>query len=254
MIRLWKRKCGSYSQVAAMLAVTVGLFRAQTTTGSITGAVTGPDGTALSNVIVTYLLPPTQSSPQTTGALLTDVNGQFQASNLPAGLYYLCAYPVSGSGFVETCAWTRSPQTATVVSGQSTTVPITLQKGQRLHVRVNDPQQVLAISATGRTGTPLMLGIWEPTGFYHTLRFRSFDAIGQDFEMVVPTAMSFHPTLAAGNAQITDSTGAAVQNRGAGLSFQIPSGTNFQQWTFTVQPAATTAPTGPLQKKPGQAK
>ena len=253
MMQFCECRCKRYARVATMMVVAAWSLGAQTTTGSMAGTVTGPDGTALTNVIVTYLLPPTQSSPQTTGALLTDANGQFQASNLPAGLYYLCAYPVPRSGFLETCAWTRNTQTATIVAGQSTTVPITLQKGQRLHVRVNDPKQILAISATGRTGTPLMLGIWEPAGFYHSLPMRSFDATGQDFELAVPTAMSFHPTLAAQNAQITDSTGAAVMSQGAGLSLQIPSGTSFQQWTFTVQPTAT-VPVGTQQKKASQPK
>jgi hypothetical protein len=235
-----------------MLMLAAWSVQAQSTTGSLAGTVTGQDGSILRGVIVTYLLPPLQGAQTVSGGMVTAADGLFQFPNLPSGTYYLCAYPAPGLGLLNTCEWTRNAQTAIVTAGQATTgVSIVIQKGQRLHVRVNDPQQMLAIGPASRTGALLMAGVWEPTGFYHTLPLQTWDATGQDFELAVPTAMPFHPTLAAPNAQVTDSTGASVLNQGAGLSLQIPSGTSFQQWTFTVQPTAT-MPAGTQQRKPGE--
>lgn len=245
MMQRWECRCRRYSLVTAMLVIVACSLEAQSSRGSLAGTVTGPDGTVLGGVVVTYLLtpPPLGSSEPPGGGMATGPDGQFQFPNLRPGVYSLCAFAAPGLGFLDTCEWTRSPETATVTAGQASTgVPIVLQRGQRLHFRVNDPKQILANIATGLTGTSLVAGIWEPAGFYHTLPLRSFDASGQDLELAVPVAMPFHVSLAAGNAQITDSTGAAVLDQGAGLLLQIPIGTGLQQWNFTVQPAATVQP------------
>src|SRR5207237_9688300 len=126
------------------------------------------------------------------GGMVTVADGQFQFQNLRPGAYALCAIAAPYQSVLDTCEWTRSPQTIAVAAGSTVSgVPIVLKHGEVLQFRINDATNLLGNVASGKSGPSLLAGVWEPSGFFHALPLRSFDNTGQDLGLVIPGDMLF---------------------------------------------------------------
>jgi len=107
----------------------------------------------------------------------------------------------------------------------------------------------MANPATNKVGAYLSEGVWEPSGFFHSLPLRSFDSAGQDLEITVPADMPLHVTMGGDGLSVKDATGAVVQNQGADMLLTIPAGTGPMLVTFEVDPISVVTTTSGQRRK-----
>ena len=116
-------------------------------TGKISGVVTDEAGTAVPGAYVTYFRTPnapTDTVPVGEGQY-TAATGQYSFANLIPATYGLCVQVAPSRGFPPLCGWTFTvtPPRTTLVAGQSATINITIRRGLRVQVRLNDPSKLL---------------------------------------------------------------------------------------------------------------
>jgi len=232
-----------------ILLLSVGNLRGQVSSASMAGVVTGADGTPIDSVVVMYVLGPGLSSGGSppSGGMLAGTDGTFAFSNLAPGLYYVCAYAPPQKSVLDSCEWTLSPQTVTLITGQNLTgLQIVLQPGVRLQLRVNDLTNIIGVPVLRRTGKLLQTNLFDAAGLGHMIPLRSFDSTGFNYEMVVPAAMPLTMQFGGTGLTLADSKGTTVPFQGVSRPVvQIPSGSAPTLLTFSVGPVAVTPAPAP---------
>jgi hypothetical protein len=204
--------------------------------GSLAGLVSDEGGKAVTGAFITANR---ETLPVATGRAFSAADGTFQIGGLPAGSYTVCVQFPS-AGFVDTCEWQILPLRVDVKAGQATAgLKFKLQKGAILHVRLNDPGNLLQPSSTAiaKTAPRVLLGVQTARGLLHPATQVSKDATGTTHAVTVPfdTALSF--TVVGSNVSLADEKGAAIGQaglQGSNVPITIPSGTTPAPLTINV--------------------
>jgi len=197
-------------------------FAQSTGTGSISGHVLSEDGHAL-HASVTLSFAAARGYPAPPRRMLTDANGAFTFSKLPASKYVLCAQVAASepapanSPYVDTCVWPAGQTPITVTAGQQVGgVVFTAPKGTWLQVRVADPDHVLPQAAAGKGPAllepELQVMLKGPDGLYRHARFLSSDSGGRNYQAAIPLKTVIDLKVASSVANVFDQTGTQVMS------------------------------------------
>ena len=185
-------------------------------TGTLSGLLTGDDGTALRGGSIVLRLA-TKSVPKlrrqtTIWTAITGAGGAFQFQALPEGNYTVCA-SVPDSTWLNPCEWNFLTPTATVTpQAPAARMNITLKRGATIPIRIDDSGQLLAQNEGKTPGAGFLLGVssLEPGSFFRLVPLVSQDSGGRNHQIVIPYNTSLtllvHPTF----YHLTDGAGAAL--------------------------------------------
>lgn len=223
-------------------AVVDGLAQSVTSTG--TGAIAGSvnDGSThagLSSIVVTAMrsgLPPFS---QTT---TSDSKGAFQLQGLPTGTYTLCAQAPAG-GYLNPCGSAAVPLQVKLTAGQiSGGNVVNMRPGSVLHIRVQDPQQLVTATINPTTGSAkppdLVVGVWGPgspgTQFYPA-RISATDSAGIDYQVTIPLDTKLAVHISSKHFKLANSGGSALNGNFEQANFQHVTGdANPKSFTYSV--------------------
>jgi hypothetical protein len=127
---------------------------------------------------------------RTTGS---KARGEFELHNLPAGIYRICP-SVTGSDYLPTCVWSDQVPTVSLAAGQVLMgLRLTLQQGQRVHIRIDDPSNQLKAKdvpgiANGlekRKLANVVAGVMSKRGFL-SAKLAVEDVGGESYIVAVP--------------------------------------------------------------------
>jgi hypothetical protein len=122
-------------------------------------------------------------------------DGVFHFVNLPLGKYLICSRTAAAVGakedsFLDSCTRLDDADTQQVavgpVAAKQTTVTVTLRRGARMRVRINDTGRQLAAQGAKGKGEGLFVSISGPGGISYPTPVVGEDVDGRDFEVVIP--------------------------------------------------------------------
>src|SRR5260370_36420556 len=148
---------------APVMVVIEGRASAQTTPGSIAGHIYGPDGNALAGTtvwanIVSPMARPIDRSLATPGLnTVSESDGSFTLSGVPAGDYVICARK-AGVAALNPCAWGSAPLVKVTAGLQATGQTVRMAAAATLQVHFDDPGGLLAANAS-KPGANLIVGL-----------------------------------------------------------------------------------------------
>ena len=202
-------------------------------TASISGTMIGDDGATLAGIVTIHRMVP----PLASGRVEAGKDGSFTISNLPAGTYAVCA-TVQGRRYMDPCAWSAAPTTVQVSAGQAVTgYQLTLNKGEPVQVRLNDPGSALAAVAQPNQTVPhVLLGFFTTRGLFEPLVETGKDATGHNLQGFIPPNTPVPLYVGGKGVQVADSTGKALDPNGASITVSQPKGSNPLQVTLAVKP------------------
>jgi len=157
--------------------------------GSISGIVTGSDGSAINGATVgLWLLPPhPRDKFLKTQQLATSLSdGSFSFNGLIEGDYRICVHS-AGTAWLNPCEW--GPQSPPVtISKLQTSVknPIILKLGVFVSIRVEDPSQLLDRHETKTAGAHLLIGVTNDANAFVPARVLSRDLGGRGQQILIP--------------------------------------------------------------------
>ncbi len=228
----------------AALALTIqvaNLEAQQPSTGTITGTVVDGSGKAIANVTVAASI--TAVAPQIvqpfTATTQTAADGSFSLKSLPAGSYQVCA-SVAGGTLVNSCQWGTVGATAAVQAGRSVALqPIAMKQGHQLHVRIDDPQGLLAANEGVAPGAALLVGVWSSNGLFVPMPISNKDSKGRDHQIYVPENAALQLSVFSAFFAMGDANGAALTKTAQGapaqsFPFNLTSTDGPKNFTFRV--------------------
>jgi uncharacterized surface anchored protein len=210
-------------------------------TGSIQGTAADaashkPVGAAIVTVVKAGLPPLSQTV--TAGA-----DGTFQFQGLQAGTYTLCAQALA-AGYLNPCEFASVPVTVSLAAGQkSGNNVVGMVAGSVLHVRIQDPQQLVAVQMasqkTGGAQSPdISVGVWgtgNPGARFFPARVTGTDSAGLDYQVTIPQNTSLALHVSSRHLKLTGATGAALAGNTSQQKFQHKTGdVNPVSFTFAV--------------------
>ena len=124
-----------------------------------------------------------------------------------------------------------------LVAGQSATINITIRRGLRVQVRLNDPSKLLLTPGDRATTSFVTVGVRSADGQMHPAELRSWDGGGQDYWVLVPAGQVVQVSLNASNHSFQDANGATVASGGAAAGAQpiVGAAGGVQQVQFLVK-------------------
>ena len=226
--------------ILAAIIVSTSAASAQATPGVIQGIVLTSDGKPIPRASFYYgrtsrakgkadaVLPPVLSAK-------AGLDGRFTLSNLPPGPWTVCAV---AAGYLDPCHWSNSPAIVVGPGQSSLKAELRLDQAYTLHIRINDPQGLLANE--GKTaGAVLQIGVHAPSGSFHRANIAAKDSKGRDYTVAVPLHAAAKLFVSGGAFQLNDGAGAPLANNGRltdvmapGLNKASPTGPT--QLGFTV--------------------
>lgn len=191
--------------VTYFAATTIASAQFQPVSGTISGVLTGEDGSALASASIALHRVATPQSRfgdgQADWTAISQADGTFQFTGLPAGDYTLCP-TVPNSTWLNPCDWNFPTPTATITrSAPSGSVNITLTRGVAIPVRINDPGGLLAQNEGKTPGAGLLLEVSDgrPGSFFRAVPLVSKDSGGRNHQIVIPfntqLTLFVHPTF-----------------------------------------------------------
>jgi hypothetical protein len=204
------------------------LLLPQPGTGQIRGRVADSSGAPVSGavVIVTPVSAPGKPSETNSGA-----NGNYAVSGLQPASYQVCIN-VPGGSFLNPCQWDSARPAVTVAAGQQLTgVDVALPAGQKVDVRVDDPQRVLAANeAPGKSH--LSVGVWASNGIFHPASIAVNDASGRTYSILVPLGANLRLGVSGHKLLMEDGAGMTVAESAPGVPFTSPTASAPSPVTF----------------------
>ena len=221
--------------VGTTVATTVGTTAASAYSGKISGTVLDETGKAMAGAIVSLAL----ELPATTKGVapvsfrrhralaISGKDGTFAAANLPAGLIKVCVQ-VPASDYIQSCGWPLAQTLVTLSAGQTVKLPaISLAKGFRLQIRVDDVQGALA--KTAAAGAPssgaLVVGAFAANHMFVNAERTGQDATGYNYDVLLPFDLPLRLSVFSRALAMADSTGKAATGGGIVSAVTVASGT-----------------------------
>jgi hypothetical protein len=181
-------------------------------TGAISGTVADETGKPVSGAIATIaseLPEPVQGqkpAPFTPFRItaVTANDGSYSGNYLPSGLFRICAQ-IPNSDYIAACRWPLPPTTATLATGQTPKIAaISLAKGFRLQIRLNDPAGILP---TGTVWPGLNLGVFSQNTLFVPAQRVANDAAGFDYQVLVLFDLQLYVSASSKVLTLTDGAG-----------------------------------------------
>ena len=196
--------------------------------GSISGTVTGSDGTVITSAYMSLdAIPPYSSSRsvQTEWAALSDANGAFTFSGLSPGTYQVCAQ-LPRTQWLNPCAWGTAPPAVSLSDSQPTaSVSVLMIKGVVVPIRVNDAQQLLANNEGITPGAHLLMGVGHPPILFGDASVASQDSGGRTYQVTVPYGFAANLVVYSSFFHLSNSAGTALpQSAATFIPFTVASG------------------------------
>ena len=219
-------KARNYITIGVM---SVAIFHApaQTTLGTISGNVYGPDGKGLAGTkvwanIVSKVPRPVDRTPVVPVLnTISEADGSFKISEIPPGDYVLCAGNAT-LAILNLCGWGGAilfkMTSGLHVSGQS----IHLAGGAVLQVHLDDPAGLLAANAH-KPEAGLIIGLAGPHGFVPLPAIGS-TVTSRDYKMLVPFNTTLNLIVSTRYFRLTDAKGVAISVGATPISVNIPTG------------------------------
>jgi hypothetical protein len=173
------------------------------------------------------------------------VDGSFQFQGLPDGTYTLCAQSPN-AGYLDPCRHAAVPLQVTLTAGQpSKNNVVKMTAGSILHVRIQDPQQLLA-KTTDRPASAwipqstedLTVGVWGagvPGLQFYPAYIAGRDSAGMDYQVTIPKDTPLAVYVTSKHLKVVDGTGAALTNNSSRQNFQHNTGdSNPKGFTFSI--------------------
>ena len=196
--------------------------------GSISGTVTGSDGTIVPGAhVVVYAVPPYPSGRniQTQWAALSDANGAFSVTGLYAGGYQVCAQ-LARTQWLNPCAWGDSPPAASLSDSQPTaSVSVVMVDGVVVPIRVNDPQKLLVKNEGVTPGAHLLIGVGHPPFLFDDAFIASQDSGGRTYQITVPFGFAANLVVDSSFFRLSNAAGTALpQGAATFIPFTVAQG------------------------------
>src|SRR5262249_42795635 len=102
----------------------------------------------------------------------------------------------------------------------ATLPPITLSQGHRVHIRVQDPQNLLSANEGVTRGAHLLIGVFDSAGKFEPAAVRGADVWGRDQEVYVPENADLHLSVFSQFYALSDASGLGRAKTGSGASSQ----------------------------------
>ncbi|MGI8741744.1 MAG: hypothetical protein ACR2NN_04075 [Bryobacteraceae bacterium] len=164
------------------------------------GAQVAPNTASIAGITRNEIGAPVQASlTAISGAFiqraLAATNGTFQFNQLRAGAYVICGVELPAAvttgpddQALNSCLWLDSTYSKfTVAAGQALSgVAVTLKRGRRLTIRVNDPAKLLPAKVGQHSGNEMALRIAGPSAIVHRIPIVAEDAAGRTHALVIP--------------------------------------------------------------------
>jgi hypothetical protein len=210
--------------------------------GTITGSLTGEDGTAISGGTISLHLSapaPSRIVRQTTEwTAVTGTAGAFQFTSLPEGRYTVCAR-VQNSAWLNPCEWNFPTPTATISrTNPVANVTITLKRGAVIPVRIDDTGQLLAKNEGKTPGAGFLLTVLSPGYIFRLVPLVSQDSNGRNHQIVVPfntpLTLVVHPSF----YHVNDGYGVSLaKNASTKIPLLVAAGQQVSPIKFTISGA-----------------
>jgi len=135
----------------------------------------------------------------------TDFDGQFAFDELPAGTYRICV-DKPHMLLLNPCEWGTPPEVVLVDAQSAERIVIPVAYGKAVRVRLDDPEDALAVSAAAKQGDPLVgLAVLDAGGTLHDLRPQAKGRKGKEYEIVVPADTALQLVVNSRNAEFEQS-------------------------------------------------
>lgn len=195
--------------------------------GSVSGTLTGDDGTIISGAYVTLLLVPPYPSGRldnTEWAVVSDANGAFRFDGLNDGVYQVCAQ-VPQSAWLNPCAWGPATQPISLSVAQPTaSLMLVMAKGAVVPIRVDDPLQLLAQNEGITREAHLLLGIGHDPFLFEPALVASSDLRGRNYQTVVPFNYPAKLVVYSSFFRLSNAAGAALPSTAVSIPFTVRTG------------------------------
>src|SRR5260221_5034101 len=142
----------------------------------------------------------------------TATDGRFRVAALVDGPYVICV-TAPGQALLDPCQWSAPIPVVRLPS--SSTVQITLQKGNTIPMRLDDPEHLLPTPNKPRAGVFVQPGVRTTKGVFVAATRVNSDVNGHDFEIVVPSEVSLKFVVDASGVKVIDERGFPVPKGGS---------------------------------------
>jgi hypothetical protein len=123
-------------------------------------------------------------------AVITDANGHFAVTGVPAGQYLACAYP-SGWGYLSNCEWNETVPALTIGDGtQLTNLTLTVRKGAVISIVADDPKHLVSPPSAPvaiPSGHYFFPSVKTAAGYFSIARLSSDSAGQHTYSVTIPT-------------------------------------------------------------------
>ena len=217
------------SVVLAAAWIALGTARSATNSASMSGTVQDDSGNVVAGVTVeAHLIRQlttgqfgrvVSEGPAFSGTSTTDSSGRFALTSLPAGGYFVCAYPIS-VGYLSNCEWNTTAQRTDVPDGaQVAGLTLVLRKGTVVQIVANDPLSLVS-PPTGLVAVPsghrFFPSVRDPKGYFGVARLATSTAVQHIYNVTIPNTATVELFL--------DSDVSVIDSAGHTLPVRIPSG------------------------------
>ena len=189
---------------------------AQGAPGVIQGTALSADGKPLPRASL-YYGRTSRVKGKPTGAVLPPVlaakaglDGRFTLSNLPPGSWTVCA---EASGYLNPCHWATAPVFVVGAGQSSLKAEVRMDQAYVLHIRVNDPQGLLANEGKA-AGALLQIGVHAPSGAFQRASLSGKDSKGREYTVAIPLRAAAKLFVSGGAFQLNDGAGLPVSKNG----------------------------------------
>lgn len=195
--------------------------------GSVSGTLTGEDGSHIVGGRVTLLLVPQNPEAklrQTLWSAVSGAGGAFQFGGLSEGTYQLCAQ-VPASAWLNPCEWGLQPPAVSLSNAQpAASFDFVLKKGAAVPIRIDDPGHFLSQNEGKTPGAHLFLGVRNDASAICPVPLLSRDANGRNYQIVVPFNATVNLVVHSSFFHLSNASGSPIGATGPSVAVTVPAG------------------------------
>lgn len=208
----------------ACLFFATGITSQTTPPGSISGILQGSDGSPIRQGVIGASLASSASKarPRRTSATAEVLqDGTFRIPGLEIGTYQICVQ-APNTIWLDPCQWGTGPVVVSLnIARPSANLPIQVEKGGLLTIRVIDPDQLLTLHEGKTPGAHLLLGVRTDASNFRTATVASNDQNGRNYRLLIPLNRQIKLSVASSFFQLADADGKALPPSGSLLTIQV---------------------------------